>query len=226
MAGSALALALAGLAKFVPFLVSPVFVRRWGPRGTVLAVAVSIGGYVPFLLAGPAVLRGTLGEATDARFNDSLHLVLERLAAPLGPAASGAVQVATAGILVGALGFTCWRWRRPEQLPGAVFFLLGLYLLLSPQVHPWYAAWILPFVAITLRPAGRRLFALDPALGWLMWSGLVALTELTYAPGFSARWWIVIRLVEYGPLIALLALQVVKRSDIMRHGLEWFSRAR
>ena len=42
-------------------------------------------------------------------------------------------------------------------------------------------------------------------LGWLWLSGAVQLTDLTYLGSGAARWWPVIRAVEYGPLFTLLA---------------------
>jgi hypothetical protein len=44
-----------------------------------------------------------------------------------------------------------------------------------------------------------------PLLGWLWLSGAVQLTDLTYLGPEYARWWPVIRAIEYGPLFALLA---------------------
>ena len=48
---------------------------------------------------------------------------------------------------------------------------MGGFLLLTPTLHPWYLAWIVPFLA------------LRPMLGWSL---LVALAPLLYWP--LARW--------------------------------------
>ena len=52
--------------------------------------------------------------------------------------------------------------------------------------------------------AGRSSLV-SPLLGWLWLSGAVQLTDLTYLRPEYARWWPLIRAIEYGPLFALLA---------------------
>ncbi len=100
-------------------------------------------------------------------------------------------------------------------------FLLGLALLLNAVVEPWYLAWMLPFVALYLRPGARGgPFSPAPMLGWLWLSGAVQLTDLTYLGQAAARWWPLIRLVEYGPLLALLAWAAIRPIVASRRAAE------
>ncbi len=72
------------------------------------------------------------------------------------------------------------------------------------------------------RGGGKRRGAgvdwLAPSWGWLLLSGSIVLTDLTYAPGFAGSDWIWIRVAEYGPLYGLLAVWVWRRWERVRRG--------
>ncbi len=212
-AGSGLALALAALIKLIPLLLGPLLLRRWRWAGLLACGAGLALGVAPYLASGPAALAGLGTEAGEAVFNDSLHLVLVRLLAPLTPRAATLTTLLSAATLALAALASAWRGgREPAGLARGAATLLGLALLLNAVVEPWYLAWILPFVALFLRPGrGRWPFAPTPLLGWLWLSGAVQLTDLTYLGPEYARWWPIIRAIEYGPLFALLA------RDALRH---------
>jgi hypothetical protein len=83
--------------------------------------------------------------------------------------------------------------------------LVAGFLVLSPTLHPWYLAWVLPFVSIC------------PARAW-WW--LLATAPLLYVP--IARWQIERVWHEPSwiwPLIALpsLALLIVERARTRSH---------
>jgi hypothetical protein len=224
-AGSGLALAFAALVKLAPLLLAPLLLRRWRAAGTLAcALGLALGG-ARYLRFGPAGLMG-LGEA---RANDSLHNVLVHFLAPITTPASVAVGAASgvliAATLVGTALALAWRdGRTGEDLTRGAAFLLGLSLLLSP-IQPWYLTWMLPFIALFLRPgSGRWPFAPTPLLGWLWLSGAIQLTELIveltndaylgphYLGPQATGWWpLLIRAVEYGPLLALFAWAAVTR---------------
>ncbi len=224
-AGSGLALAFAALVKFVPLLLGPILLRRWRVAGT-LAWALGLAlGIAPYLRFGLAGLAG-LGEE---RANDSFHNVFVRLLEPVTPHASVAADAAssllTAAALTGPALVLAWRdGCTDEDLARGAAFLLGLALLLSP-VQPWYLTWMLPFVALFLRPgSGYWPFGPTPLLGWLWLSGALQLTEFIveltndgylgphYLGPYATGWWpFLIRAVEYGPLLALLAWAAVTR---------------
>lgn len=57
-------------------------------------------------------------------------------------------------------GIVLWRWlhRERSSIDGHIRWILGALIVLSPTVHLWYLAWILPFVC------------LRPSMPWLMFS--------------------------------------------------------
>jgi hypothetical protein len=70
-------------------------------------------------------------------------------------------------------------------------------LLLSPNVLPWYALWLVPLLVLRDEP---------PAL---LFTGTVALAYIVY-PGWQSgeRWWLGWhwRALEYGPCLAVAVL--------------------
>ena len=63
-----------------------------------------------------------------------------------------------------ALGAFAW-WRRFE-LTRVAALLVGGFLVLTPTLHPWYLAWIVPFLALRPAPAWSTLVAAAPLLYW------------------------------------------------------------
>ncbi len=222
----ALCLALAALSKVTPLLLFPLLPRKIGTAPAVLAGAIVLAAWVPFLVLGagaPGSLVTYLGEWKD---NDSLHAVLHAL---IGPPGAKAVSLALLLAGVGALAFHPSLSRRP--LWWQAYVALGLSILVASSVHSWYLTWLLPPLALTLHvgprwgrpdpadaatPVPPRSLWLGPpaAVGWLLFSGLVALPYLTY----DTLWWhLGLSLAEYLPLFALLvthlALHLTHRQE-------------
>lgn len=206
---SGLLLGVSVLVKLVPAAVGPLFLPAWGITGTVAAGAVVGACLLPWLFMGPR-LDGLLSEASDARFNDSLGYLLHRSLGLIvaDPETASRAMAGVAMVVVSfSLGYLLWRrgadWR---GLLRGTYLLLGLFLLLNAVVEPWYLAWIVPFLCFFLASGPKGLPRLQPALGWLLLSGLVVLTDLTYLPEVGATLWVWVRVVEYGPLYLLLLI--------------------
>ena len=202
---TALWLAAAVLAKVTPLLLLPPLARRLGWRATVLAGATIAGAWLPFLwLGGGATgsIATYLGQWAD---NDSVHAIIRQIAgAPAAKAlcllllGAGIAAVATHPVL------------RARPFWWQAYAILGLSIVLASTVHAWYLTWLLPFIAVQVAnqdqvPAGRMsgMQLRDPALAWLLFSGLVALPYLTYD---THQWRLWISFAEYVPLYLLLAL--------------------
>jgi hypothetical protein len=92
-------------------------------------------------------------------------------ALPLGPAEGGAVR-------------TLWR----------MGVLLGVILLVTPTMDPWYLCWLLPILCVF------------PWYAWGLLTGTVALSYLYYWKE-QDLWWL--RPLEYGTFYLLLMHQAV-----------------
>ena len=76
---------------------------------------------------------------------------------------------------------------------------LGLFLLVSPVLHPWYLLWVFPFAAL-FRNAAFLYLSVSAAFGYAL---------LHPVAPFSPP---IVLAIEYGPFAALLAFDVVRPS--------------
>ncbi len=155
-------LVLAGAAKGIPFLIGPLLLRRqWeetGPRKTLDAAApafvLGLALLAPFYF--PGVMRA-VGSSLNLyvrlfEFNAGLYFALKEAGLWLTGADWGkTIGPILRGIfLVGAAwGWLRWPIRRKEGFFRASLAVLGLYLLTSTTVHPWYLTWGLALVPFT-----------------------------------------------------------------------------
>ena len=142
----------------VKLLPGVLLVRLW--RGQVLSMVCALGvcalAIAPFVDAGPALLAGMKAYVVHWSFNAGLFTLLEAL---LGPSAR-AVALALGALLL-------LRAARIYADPARIaLWAGGLFVLLSPTVHPWYLLW-----------------AWVPALicGVRAWTVLATLVPLSYA---------------------------------------------
>lgn len=207
------------LVKLVPVVAAPPFLLLWGLGGTLTMGVVVATGMLPWLVASRAA-GGVLSEASDARFNDSLGYLLAKLLDRVVSNPDAVARGLAAGLLVLAAFFLLVRlWRRGADWKGlllSTYWILGLFVLLNAVVEPWYLTWIVPFLCFTLGMGRGGLPRLDPALGWLLLSGFIVLTDLTYLPGVGSSLWVWVRAVEYLPLYGLLALWFFRRVPLAR----------
>ena len=207
---SGVALAVAALVKLVPLLLVLPLLRRWRVAGGLACALALLLGVAPFAASGGAALTGLGTEAGESVFNDSLHFGLVRFFALFTARPSVASGLCSAALLGLTTLWLAWRGGDDPALVRGTATLLALVILLNAVVEPWYLAWLLPFVAILLRPgAGRWPFAVTPFLGWLWVSGAIQLTDLTYLDPTNVRWWPLIRLIEYGPLLTILFITLL-----------------
>lgn len=176
-AGLALLVLGAGV-KLLPVALVPFAVRR--TRRPWLAAGVLVGATA--LVLAPFVLAtGHLPRAAGLReyaFRWESFSLLYRWVEPsfarfwaFDEGWSDPRRLARALVLVAWLGLGLHAWRRRFEPARAALWLFGGFLALTPTLHPWYLAWIVPWLA--LRPS-------------LAWRGLVAAAPLLYWP--VARW--------------------------------------
>ncbi len=204
-------LGLATMTKWLPVLAVPAYARATGVRA-LLGWAVSCALLaLPLVAAGRAALAGVLEEAGGQRFNESSYLAVDRLVGLVAPAAA---PFALFVFLLGAVGLavaaSCL-WGEPTARGALVggSRVLAAYVLAAPVVEPWYVTWLAPLIAVTVRRGARVPFAANDAPAWLWLSGTITLTDLTY-PVVGTALWPAIRLVEYLPVYALLAIAAAR----------------
>lgn len=210
---SGVSLGVSVLTKLVPAILGPLFLPFWGMAGTVAAAATITAGVAP--LIGRPALAGVLTEASDARFNDSVGLLVVRLLSLVSPDAEALARTGCSALVaIASFGLAVHLWRRGaswRDLPGAMYLVIGLFILVNAVVEPWYLTWVVPLLCFAI-PSGAKLGGWrSPSWGWLLLSGTVVLTDLTYSPSFDRALWLWVRLAEYGPLFCLLLLWVAER---------------
>jgi alpha-1,6-mannosyltransferase len=190
--GLAATFSLAVLAKLSPLVLLPLVAERVGLPRLLMSAAIVIGGYAPFAGAGAGLFAGLRTFAGEWEFNAGPFRVVRAAAAPFvhDPDAS-ARFLAAATILAGATWLAHRARGRPERFAGAACYGLGLLLLLSPAVMPWYVTWLLPLAVMS----GQR--------EWLALSGLVGFAFFVMVDG---RERVGALAAEYGLFVAALAV--------------------
>jgi hypothetical protein len=220
-ARAALSLALGGLVKVLPLVLLAPLLRSIRARFVGLALLAFLIAWWPFRAAGRGLVAGLREYAARWLGNESLFAVVHAAIAWIDPAPrlkaaialarrhvphSGGldllygwvypIALAKGACALAALGVAVWIVRRRVEPLRGLYLMTGAVLLLSPTAHPWYFLWILPWLC------------LFPSAPWILLSGLVPLAYVNLgAPGRDFEPYPWIRLVEYAPFFALLALE-------------------
>jgi hypothetical protein len=189
----ALAGALLGagaLVKLYPAALLPLFLARLMGRRRVAPTLLAFLGVVALGYA-PAVVRGV-----DALGSLPRYLTEERFNPGLLRSLVGMPELSLPATALWILAVAWWRRGRP--LPEAAVWLVGGFVLLSPNIFPWYVLWLVPFLALA------------PSVAWIAFTGTVALayTFFLQEPWAIAVW---ARVLEFAPLAAGAAWAVGRR---------------
>ena len=184
---AALLSALGFQAKFLPGLLALSWLRRFRTWHLLVAATLAVALVWPYWGAHRTLLM-SLGKYAELwRFNDTLFAPLAALFGHVG-----AVRVGAGAVLVLALVLA---WGDITPATAGLVVVSGV-LLLGPNLLPWYALWLLPFVVLLDAP-----FA-------LLFTGTVALAYLVYPAWQSGEPWYIpwrVRALEYGPSALVLA---------------------
>lgn len=184
---AALLAALAFQAKLVPGLIAAAWARRWRALDLLAAGAVAALLVVPYRDAGSDLLRSLGAYGREWRFNETGFALLALL--PGGRSVPARAALALLGLLAALLA-----WRRSEPTSAGLLMVVA-WLLLMPSVLPWYALWLLPFLALARDPRSPL------ASAAFVFTGSVALAYLVYPAWLRGATWQVgwdVRLAEYG----------------------------
>ncbi len=172
---AAVMLALGTLVKLYPAALLPLLVRSGGLRVLVAFAIVIALGYGPFVGIGMQALGSLPRYVSEEYFNPGLVRSIIDL-----PAASLLAMAAW-------VGWVAWRSRSVSVISRVVPTIAG-FVLLSPNVFPWYVVWLVPFLAVT------------PSVWWIAFTGTVAFAYafFLYQPWMIPMW---ARLLEIAPLV-------------------------
>jgi hypothetical protein len=199
-ATAAVALGLAIAVKFLPIVVLPLYWKRVRIRDGVLASAVILLLYVPFL-NHRRIPIGSLGAyVIGFRFNGPIFELLHHVASPQ--------LLAGLAVLVGLATAIYFRRASPEFSTDAFAWPMAASLLCAPVVFPWYLLWLLPFLtsASTLLIV---IWTVSIIPTYIMWH----LRTLTGAWGTLPVW---VMLLEYG-CVAIAAVIITLRKRRVDH---------
>jgi hypothetical protein len=191
---SAVFVALAFQAKLVPGLVAVAWARRFRPFHVAAAATVAGLLVIPYASAGRGLWRSLGKYGQFWRFDETLFAFLAEVAGGHETAVALAL-----GLLAAIAGILALRRTEPAA---AGLGILAAWLLLSPNVLPWYALWFLPFLVIRESPAV------------LLFTGTVSLAYLVYPGWLAGGDWQVpwsVRALQYGPCL-LVAAETWRRS--------------
>ncbi len=166
-AWSALLLGLAIVIKLIPLVLVPVWFFAFGWRRVwllILAVTPLPLGAVLYGWPGIDVFGSIRSLAFVARTNDCLWWLTEKFIWA-NTAQKNAVYQFILASACAVIALLWWHdWRRGR------LWVLGAVLVLSPALHPWYLAWILPFAILAGGPARAWLvFSVSNFAYFLLW---------------------------------------------------------
>jgi hypothetical protein len=159
----ALLLGIAGALKIVPLFLLPAWLAATRWWSAVLLGAVVIPATLCFLYGGIAtVFTPLIAFAEVTRFQDLVWWAIETLTVP-NPFQR---NWPFAAILMVACIIIAVRYRRDWRR--SALWILGLALVLSPVLHPWYVTWILP-LAVWQRVRAWTILSLSALFSLLLW---------------------------------------------------------
>lgn len=167
---------LVGAAAAIKFLpaVSACFGARerrsFAPLALVLGVVLATGAVFLVLDAGATgALRGLSEYSFRWETPNLVHRFVEGAFGRIAAYDEGVAdprRLARVALGLAWLGFGAWLLLRRTELVRASGRMVGAFLVLTPTLHPWYAVWILPFVALEPRRSWAVLIALLPLAYW------------------------------------------------------------
>jgi hypothetical protein len=203
-------LALASSMKLYPALLLPVMVNKGERLKAILTFSVCfLIVYLPYYWTAGKDVLGFLPIYFGEQ-HESFNLGLKHFLMRLFP---GLDYFFLTKVFFGIFAFAALvfflKQKGKEEAVKYGYIMISLLLVLMPaSLHPWYVLWLLPFLAFY------------PAIGWIVFSGAVALSYLKYASqeGIMPDW---ILYLEYFSLYTLLLLDYFWHQRTSENWFPW-----
>ncbi|MBI4790912.1 MAG: TIGR04282 family arsenosugar biosynthesis glycosyltransferase [Chloroflexi bacterium] len=203
-----LALGAATALKIYPIILFPILWRRRGSGAWAMPVAFAAAlalAYLSFVSQGAGAL-GYLPNYFRETFNMGAAGLIARGLEVWQGSSEGTAHIANGLLLIVLAVISAIAFIRPakngEDAIRRCIWPMAAFTLLTPNLFPWYVLWLVPLVALFVRP-GRWGFRLDAWTGWFLFTGLVALAYTFFISWEPILW---VPWAEFGPLYALLTL--------------------
>jgi hypothetical protein len=174
------AVALVSIATGIKWITLPLIPFFAGKRlvvGGVISVIVLLLPALYFCDGLVSLLNALFAFGGTRSFNGLLYDCLLLGGGLPRPVCSGIVMALFASVILWR-----WLWRERAPLDSHLRWILGALIVLSPTVHFWYLAWILPFVC--LRPSLPWVtFSLTGGVYFCVW------TNASGEPGWCLELW-------------------------------------
>lgn len=207
-------LGLAAAMKFYPALLLPALWRPQHPQGR-WRLPLAFGGtvlvtYLPSLLRDGGEVVGFLPQYLREQFNIGplVAMLLSFFSGLDIEAKQGVSLLLLAGLALLSLAMVLHPAKDGETALRRSLWLIGAYILLSYNLFSWYLLWLLPLLALFVRPGRWLGFRGDAWTGWWLFSGLIALSYtffIHWKPVPVAQW------AQFWPLYLFLAMDLARR---------------
>lgn len=209
-----LCLGLAVQTKYIAIVALPFLVRRDNWRHLWVAASVMLLPHLYFVSRdGLGAFESIAYFASGTAFNGSIHALLRAIFGNTEAAAATCAVLLAAALLWGYWRLHPESRHAPTPDPTLGFsYAFAALLLLSPTVHFWYVAWIVPFVA--LRPTAPLLVLCLTVGATFVANG---------AQHHMGRWQIPgwLQVAEWLPIYGLLWIEIRRARARLRGGAPW-----
>jgi alpha-1,6-mannosyltransferase len=173
-----------------------LFARRHGARALLVCGLAAVIVAAPYAGHPKDMISALLFMASKVNVNTSVYDILDRLFSLFTPAHNKAASMMAISVVgIASVAIALRDQSDDRQMLRSGMSIIGLIILMSPVLYPWYVTWIIPFLCFFLSPA------------WLLFTGLIAISYLL--PFHDRALWI--RLVEYMPLYGLMVYEALRR---------------
>jgi hypothetical protein len=204
-------LGAATLIKLFPILLLSALLplpRPWSIKGLRPALIAMIGfggiigaAYLIYAVQGASPL-GFLPQYFTENFNAGLAHGLLQLSKAIGlPPSTLANLVTFGGLAILSIGFVVRPAASAKDALMRCVWIIGWFTLTTQNLFAWYLLWLLPLIALFVRPGKFFGLKFSAMSAWLIFSGLIGLSYIFFVQWKPYPW---VQTLEFVPLYLML----------------------